>query len=105
MLFLLFRIVSILQKESVCFLANLVFSFFGDNDHLKYFQEEVDVKPPDAKALSDDSKEEGDADDEEDGRQKNVDGREDQKLQKHSHLWNVIQIDYFQIVAGSWGTK
>ena len=46
--------------------------------HLKYFQEKVNVKPPDAKALSDDSKEEGDADDEEDGGQEDVDGGEDQ---------------------------
>ena len=51
---------------------------FGEKSHLKYFQEEVNVKPPDAKALSDDSQEEGDADDEEDGGQENVDGGEDQ---------------------------
>ena len=66
---------------------SLQYFLFGDNDHLKNFQEEVDVKPPDTKALSDDGKEEGDADDEEDGRQEDVDGWEDQKLQKHSHLW------------------
>ena len=73
--------------------------------HLKYFQEKVNVKPPDAKALSDDGKQEGDADDEEDGREEDVDRGEDKKLQKHSHLWNMIHIDHFQIVVGSWGTK
>ena len=51
---------------------------FEDKSHLKYFQEEVNVKPPDAKALSDDSQEEGDADDEEDWGQEDVDGGEDQ---------------------------
>ena len=55
-------------------------------DHLKYFQEEVNVKSPDAKALSNDGKQEGDADDEEDGGEQDVDGGENQKLQKHYHL-------------------
>ena len=61
--------------------------------HLEHFQEEVNVKPPDAKALSDDREEEGDADDEEDGGEQDVDGGENQKLQKHYHLWNLMQIN------------
>ena len=59
--------------------------------HLEHFQEEVNVKPPDAKALPDDREEEGDADDEEDGGEQDVDGGENQKLQKHYHLWNLMQ--------------
>ena len=69
--------------------------------HLEHFQEEVNVKPPDAKALSDDREEEGDADDEEDGGEEDVDRGEDEQLQKHSHLWNMRNIDHFQIPAHS----
>ena len=60
--------------------------FSGVNSHLKHFQEEVNVKPPHAEALPDDSKQEGDADDEEDGGEEDVDRGEDEQLQKHSHL-------------------
>ena len=67
-------------------LPTYIFLFLETKYHLKYFQEEVNVKPPDAKALSDDGKQEGDADDEEDGREEDVDRGEDKKLQKHSHL-------------------
>ena len=62
------------------------FSFFGVNSHLKHFQEKVNVKPPDARVLSDDSQQECNADDEEDGGEEDVDGGQNEKLQKHSHL-------------------
>ena len=80
-------------------------SLFWVNSHLKHFQEEVNVKPPHAEALPDDSKQEGDADDEEDGGEEDVDRGEDEQLQKHSHLWNMRNIDHFQIAADSCGAK
>ena len=62
------------------------FDFFFREQHLKYFQEEVDVEPPDSETLSDDGEKEGDADDEEDGGQQDVHRRENEQLQKHFHF-------------------
>ena len=88
MVFLLFGIVRILRKQ---LLDNLPVLIFCREQHLKYFQEEVDVEPPDSETLSDDGKKEGDADDEEDGGQQDVHRRENEQLQKHFHFWNFWQ--------------